>query len=83
MKKILIILLLVSVSSFSQEKKKPYDPKDLDKKINLSLDSLSKVYKKDIFAVKTIIINDTLKRYITYEKNNELYDELIEVKRIN
>jgi hypothetical protein len=83
MKKLFVIsFLLVSVLSFSQEKKKTYKSKDLDKEVNLSLDSLSKIYKKHVFAVKVIIKNDTLKRYITYDKNNELYDELIEVKPI-
>jgi hypothetical protein len=83
MKKLFVIsLLLISVFSFSQEKKKKYESKDLDREINLSLDSLSKIYKKNVFAVKVIIKNDTLKKYITYNKNNELYDELIEVKPI-
>ena len=83
MKKLLIILLLlVSGLSFSQENKKTLKSKDTDKRINISLDSLSKIYKKDVLVVKTFIKNDTLKRYIWYIKNDELYHELIEVKRI-
>ena len=83
MKKLLIIsLLLVSGLSFSQEKKKTPKSKDLDKEVNLSLDYLSKRYKKNVLVVKTFIENDTLKRYIGYIKNDELYHELIEVKKI-
>jgi hypothetical protein len=48
----------------------------------MSLDSLSKIYKKDVLVVKTFIKNDTLKRYIGYIKDDKLYHELIEVKRI-
>jgi hypothetical protein len=72
-----------SLSSFSQVKKKTPKPKNLDKEVNLSLDSLSKIYKKNVLVVKTFIINDTLKRYIGYIKDDKLYHELIEVKRIN
>jgi len=83
MKKLLVILLLlISVLSFSQEKKKTSKSKDLDKEVNLSLDYLSKRYKKNVLVVKTFIENDTLKRYIGYIKNDELYHELIEVKKI-
>jgi hypothetical protein len=83
MKKLLIIsLLLVSGLSFSQEKKKTPKSKDLDKEVNLSLDYLSKRYKKNVLVVKTFVENDTLKRYIGYIKNDELYHELIEVKKI-
>jgi hypothetical protein len=84
MKKLLLLILLMgSLSSFSQVKKKTPKPKNLDKEVNLSLDSLSKIYKKNVLVVKTFIINDTLKRYIGYIKDDKLYHELIEVKRIN
>ena len=83
MKKLFITsLLLVSTVSFSQENKKTLKSKDTDKRVNISLDSLSKIYKKDVLVVKTFIKNDTLKRYIGYIKNDELYHELIEVKHI-
>jgi hypothetical protein len=83
MKKLLIIaLLFVGALSFSQENKKTPKSKDLDKEVNLSLDYLSKRYKKNVLVVKTFIENDTLKRYIGYIKNDELYHELIEVKKI-
>lgn len=84
MKKIFVLsLVLFSVCSFSQEKKKTLKTEDLDKRINMSLDSLSKIYKKDVLVVKTFIKNDTLKRYIGYIKNDKLYHELIEIKHIN
>jgi len=83
MKKLFVILLLlVSTLSFSQENKKTLKSKDLDKRVNMSLDSLSKIYKKDVLVVKTFIKNDTLKRYIGYVKDDKLYHELIEIKRI-
>ena len=43
-----IFFMLVSIISFSQEKKETPKIKDIDKKVNISLDSLSKVYKKDV-----------------------------------
>jgi hypothetical protein len=83
MKKLFVILLLlVSTLSFYQENKKTLKSKDLDKRVNMSLDSLSKIYKKDVLVVKTFIKNDTLKRYIGYIKDDKLYHELIEIKRI-
>ena len=41
--------MLFSIVTFSQTKKTKQEPKDIDKKVNLSLDSLSKVYKKKKF----------------------------------
>ena len=43
-----IFFMLFSIISFSQEKKETQKTKDIDKKVNISLDSLSKVYKKDV-----------------------------------
>jgi hypothetical protein len=43
-----IFFTLFSIISFSQEKKETPKIKDIDKKVNISLDSLSKVYKKDV-----------------------------------
>ncbi len=49
MKKITyIFFMLFSIVTFSQEKKKTPKTKDVDKEVNNSLDSLSKVYKKKI-----------------------------------
>lgn len=43
-----IFFMLFSIIPFSQEKKETPKIKDIDKKVNISLDSLSKVYKKDV-----------------------------------
>jgi hypothetical protein len=43
-----IFFMLFSIVTFSQEKKETTKTKDIDKKVNISLDSLSKVYKKDV-----------------------------------
>lgn len=74
--------MLFSIVTFSQTKKQKQEPKDIDKKVNLSLDSLSKVYKKKVLVVKTFTTNDTLKRYIGYMKDDQLHHELIEIKPI-
>lgn len=77
-----IFFMLFSIVTFSQTKKQKQKPKDIDKKVNLSLDSLSKVYKKKVLVVKTFTTNDTLKRYIGYMKDDQLHHELIEIKPI-
>ena len=83
MKNLFIIsLLLVGTLSFSQEKKKTVKPKDTDKEVNLSLAALSKKYNKKVLVVSTYIVDDTLKRYIGYYLDEELCQELIEVKAI-
>jgi hypothetical protein len=43
-----IFFILFSIITFSQEKKEIAKTNDIDKKVNISLDSLSKVYKKDV-----------------------------------
>jgi hypothetical protein len=81
MKKLfLLLLLLVGTLSFGQTKPKI---KDIDRDINVLLDSLSKVYKKKVFSIMKITKNDTIKTYISYEKDNKLTYELISSKRIN
>ena len=67
MKKILIILfLLVSVFSFSQEKKRT-----LDERINTSLDSLSKIYKKKVFSFGYVSYRGVKKTHIRYIENGK------------
>jgi hypothetical protein len=81
MKKLFLLsLLLVGTLSFGQTKPKI---KDIDRDINVLLDSLSKVYKKKVFSIMKITKNDTIKTYISYEKDNKLTYELISSKRIN
>ena len=77
-----ILIMLFSIVTFSQEQKAIPKTKDIDKKVNLSLDSISKVYKKKVLVVKTFTTNDTLKRYIGYMKDDQLHHELIEIKPI-
>ena len=81
MKKLFLLsLLLIGTVSFGQTKPKE---KDIDRDINVLLDSLSKVYKKKVFSIMKITKNDTIKTYISYEKDNKLTYELISSKRIN
>jgi len=81
MKKLFLLsLLLVGTLSFGQTKPKI---KDIDRDINVLLDSLSKVYKKKVFSIMKITKNDTIKTYIAYAKDNKLTYELISSKRIN
>ena len=81
MKKLfLLTVLLIGTLTFSQTKPKT---KDIDRDINVLLDSLSKVYKKKVFSIMKITENDTIKTYISYEKDNKLTYELISSKRIN
>jgi|LauGreStaDraftv2_3_1035109.scaffolds.fasta_scaffold233937_2 hypothetical protein len=84
MKKLFLLSLLLvgTLSSVAQDKSKP-KIKDIDRDINVLLDSLSKVYKKKVFSIMKITKNDTIKTYISYEKDNKLTYELISSKRIN
>ena len=79
MKKLLVILLLlVSGLSFSQEKKKTLKTKDLDKSVNITLDSLSKLYKKEVVSYFIIQRNGRKKFSITYyDKNKNLIRKTI------
>lgn len=76
MKKLLIILLLlVSGLSFSQEKKK-----SLDERINTSLDSLSKIYKKKVFAFGYVSYRGVKKTHIRYIENGKEVTEVIKTE---
>jgi hypothetical protein len=79
MKKLFVLfLLLFSVVSFSQQKKKTPKSKDLDKEVNISLDSLSKVYKKEVVFYSVLQRNGRKKISITYyDKNKNLVHETI------
>ena len=43
-----ILIMLFSIVTFSQEKKKTIKSKDTDKAVNIILDSLSKIYQKEV-----------------------------------
>jgi hypothetical protein len=76
MKKLLIILLLlVSGLSFSQEKKK-----SLDERINTSLDSLSKIYKKKVFAFGYVSYRGVKKTHIRYIEKGKEVTEVIKTE---
>ena len=81
---LLSLLLIGTLTSVAQDKSKSKPKiKDIDRDINVLLDSLSKVYKKKVFSIMKITKNDTIKTYISYEKDNKLTYELISSKRIN
>lgn len=76
MKKLFIILLLlVSGLSISQEKKK-----SLDEKINTSLDSLSKIYKKKVYAFGYESYRGVKKTYIRYIENGKEIKKVIKTE---
>jgi hypothetical protein len=76
-----IFFMLFSMVTFSQEKKETPKTKDIDKKVNISLDSLSKVYKKD---VRYYAIEEGFGRRIEtikyYDKNKNLKTQVISDK---
>ena len=85
MKKLLLLLFIIGTLTSVAQVKSKSEPKekDIDRDINVLLDSLSKVYKKKVFSIMKITENDTIKTYISYEKDNKLTYELISSKRIN
>ena len=81
MKKLLIILLLlVSGLSFSQEKKK-VSTKKIDQTVTQKMDSLSKVYKVKVIGAYKITHNGVFVQGFVYEdKTGKLIQK--ETKRI-
>lgn len=77
-KLLLLVLLMVSLLSFSQDNPKA---KNIDKNINVLLDSLSKVYRVKVGAV--IVDNYTNLRItsISYVKNGELISKVIKTEK--
>jgi hypothetical protein len=76
MKKLFVILLLlVSGLSFSQEKKKT-----LDKKINTTLDSLSKIYKKKVYGFGYSSYRGVKETTITYLENGKGITKVIKTE---
>ncbi len=67
MKKLLVILLLlVGVSSFSQEKKKEKN-KNVDRNVTQRMDSLSKLYKVKVVGAYEVTHNGVTVRGFVYE----------------
>ncbi len=76
MKKLFITLLLVvSGLSFSQEKKST-----LDKRINTSLDSLSKIYKKKVCGFGYTSYRGVKETTITYIENGKEITKVIKTE---
>jgi hypothetical protein len=70
--------MLFSIVTFSQEKKKTIKSKDTDKAVNIILDSLSKVYKKEVVSYSVVERNGRKKISITYyDKNKKLRSQVI------
>lgn len=78
MKKLTYILfMLFSIVTFSQEKK-TIKSKDTDKAVNIILDSLSKVYKKEVVFYSVVERNGRKKISIKYyDKNKNLKSQVI------
>ena len=73
-----IFFMLFSIVTFSQEKKKTIKSKDTDKAVNIILDSLSKVYKKEVVFYSVLERNGRKKTSITYyDKNKNLKRQVI------
>jgi hypothetical protein len=73
-----IIIMLFSIVTFSQEKKKIIKSKDTDKAVNIILDSLSKLYKKEVVFYSVVERNYRKKISITYyDKNKNLKSQVI------
>ncbi len=70
--------MLFSIVTFSQENKKTIKSKDTDKAVNIILDSLSKVYKKEVVYYSVLQRNGRKKISITYyDKNKNLKSQVI------
>lgn len=77
-KLLLLVLLMVSLSSFSQTNPKT---KDIDKDANVLLDSLSKVYKVRVNSIFIETYNGVTTTSISYVKNKELIYKVIKIKK--
>lgn len=73
-----IFFVLLSIVTFSQEKKKTIKSKDTDRSVNIILDSLSKVYKKEVVFYSVVERNGRKKISIKYyDKNKNLKSQVI------
>jgi hypothetical protein len=74
--------LLLSFFSFSQTNQKG-NGSDKEKEINVSLDSLSKVYHVNVVNYSKICINGIKTTSIGYYKNGVLIDKIIKTDTLN
>ena len=80
MRKVICLLFVVITSTicFGQTKKvKENKPKDIDKGINFKLDSLSKVYKMEIYSYGTITRDGVTQHFVGYIEGGELKKKII------
>lgn len=79
MKKLIYtLLMLFSLVTLSQETKKIIRAKDTDTAVNIRLDSLSKVYKREVVFYSVIQRDGRKKISITYyDKNKNLKHQVI------
>jgi hypothetical protein len=70
--------MLFSLVTLSQETKKTIRTKDTDTAVNISLDSLSKVYKREVVFYSVLQRNGRKKISIAYyDKNKNLKHQVI------
>lgn len=74
--------MLISIVTFSQEKKETQKIKDIDKEANRVIDSLSKVYKVKIYSIKKERLNGVVTTSICYGKNGELVYKVIKTEKV-
>lgn len=73
-----IFIILFSIVTLSQETKKTIRTIDTDRAVNISLDSLSKVYKKEVVYYSVLQRNGRKKISISYyDKNKKLKRQVI------
>ncbi len=77
-----IFFMLISIVTFSQEKKETQKIKDIDKEANRVIDSLSKVYKVKIYSIKKERLNGVVTTSICYGKNGELVYKVIKTEKV-
>lgn len=78
-----LFFMLLSIVTFSQERKVTPKTKDIDQESNRVIDSLSKVYKVSICSVKKVRLNGVVTTSIGYSKNGELVYKVIKTEMAN
>ncbi len=74
----LLSALILSTVSFSQKNQKG-NGSDTEKEINVSLDSLSKIYHVKAVNYSKICLNGIRTESIGYYKNGKLVDKIIQI----
>ncbi len=83
MKKIILFsLLFVTVVTFGQTKLKAKPQKDIDNEANISLDSLSKVYKVKVVSCLKESLNGEIITSIGYYSKKEFVYKVIKTEKV-